>query len=111
MLSQTVAFVPGVQVARARHAEGLLSGLSFAAKDVFAVRGHASTAGHPDYARTHPAASNDADVVAQLLEGAPLRLVARIHVCRYRRVAGWRARWGKRLRRRPARGRPGPCPA
>lgn len=73
MASQTVAFVPGVQVARARHAEGLLSGLSFAAKDVFAVRGHVSSAGHPDYARTHQPAARDADVVAQLLDaGADL---------------------------------------
>lgn len=73
MTSQTVAFVPGVPVARARHAEGLLSGLSFAVKDVFAVRGHVSSAGHPDYARTHESATRDAEVVARLLEaGADL---------------------------------------
>jgi amidase len=73
MTSQTLAFVPGVPVARARHKEGLLSGLSFAVKDVFAVRGHASSAGHPDYARTHEAAAHDADVVAALLDaGADL---------------------------------------
>jgi amidase len=73
MTSQTVAFVPGVQVARARLGEGLLSGLSFAVKDLFEVRGHASSAGHPDYARTHDAAAHDAPVVAQLLEaGADL---------------------------------------
>src|SRR5688500_4691068 len=73
MTSQTLAFVPGVQVARARHAEGPLSGFSFAVKDVFAVRGHASGAGHPDYAHTHARADSDADVVAALLDaGADL---------------------------------------
>jgi amidase len=73
MTSQTIAFVPGVQVARARLGEGPLSSLSFAVKDVFAVRGHASSAGHPDYARTHPPARADAPCVTALLEaGADL---------------------------------------
>lgn len=73
MASLTGAFVPGVQVARARHAEGPLSGLSFAAKDVFELRGHRSSAGHPDYARTHPPADTDARAVSMLLDaGADL---------------------------------------
>lgn len=73
MVSPQIAFVPETRVARARLAEGALSGLTFAAKDVFAIRGHVSTAGHPDWARTHPPAERDAAVVAQLLEaGADL---------------------------------------
>lgn len=71
--STQLAFVPGVHVARARHAEGPLSGLSFAAKDVFAVRGHRSSAGHPDFAAWQPVASEDAAVVGALLDaGADL---------------------------------------
>ncbi|MFT3925488.1 MAG: amidase [Myxococcales bacterium] len=73
MSSTPLAFVPGAQVTRARRAEGALSGLTFAAKDVFALRGHASTAGHPDWARTHAAADHDAPVISKLLEaGADL---------------------------------------
>lgn len=73
MVGQAVAFVPGVQVARARLGEGPLSGLTFAAKDVFAVRGHRSSAGHPDFARSQQPAVADAHAVARLLEaGADL---------------------------------------
>src|SRR4051794_17667220 len=73
MASQPVAFVPGVQVAGARLGEGALSGLTFAAKDVFAVRGHRSSAGHPQFARSHEPAAQDSPVVAQLREaGADL---------------------------------------
>lgn len=68
-----VAFVPETQVARARLGEGALSGLSFAAKDVFAVRGHVSSAGHPTWLRTHGPAERDAAVVERLrAEGADL---------------------------------------
>ena len=68
-----VAFVPESRVARARLHEGALSGLSFAAKDTFAIRGHVSSAGHPDWARTHPPAERYAPVVEQLMrEGADL---------------------------------------
>jgi amidase len=73
MASSQVAFVQGVHAARARHAEGSLSGLSFAAKDLFAVRGHRSSAGHPDFALHQPPASQDAASLAALLDaGADL---------------------------------------
>ena len=73
MATLTGAFVPGVQVARARHAEGPLSGLSFAVKDLFAVRGHRSSAGVPEFAQQQPPAEADAAVVAALLQaGADL---------------------------------------
>jgi amidase len=68
-----VAFVPHTHVARARRGEGLLSGLTFAAKDLFDVRGHVASAGHPAWAASHGAAERDAPVVATLLEaGADL---------------------------------------
>lgn len=59
--------MPGVQVARARHAEGPLSGLTFAAKDLFAVRGHRSSAGVPEFAQHQAPAPNDASVISTLL--------------------------------------------
>jgi amidase len=73
MASPQIAFVPGMHVARARQSEGSLSGLSFAVKDLFAIRGHTSSMGHPDWARTHEPAERNAPVVSQLLEeGADL---------------------------------------
>jgi len=67
MSNPPLAFVPGAQVTRARSGEGALSGLTFAVKDVFALRGHAATAGHPDWARSHPAADHDAPAISRLL--------------------------------------------
>jgi amidase len=73
MASAQVAFVQGVHAARARHAEGPLSGLSFAAKDLFAVRGHRSSAGHPAFALRQAPADRDAQAVQVLLDaGADL---------------------------------------
>jgi amidase len=73
MTSPQIAFVPETRVACPRLAEGPLSGLTFAAKDVFAVRGHISSAGHPVWARTHRPAERHAAIVQQLLEaGADL---------------------------------------
>lgn len=67
MSSHPLAFVPGAQVARARNAEGALSGMTFAVKDLFAIRGHRPSAGHPDWARTHEGADTDAPAVDALL--------------------------------------------
>src|ERR1700712_3280236 len=73
MASTPIAFMPETLVARARLHEGALSGLTFAAKDLFAIRGHVSSAGHPDWARTHAPAERHAEVIEQLLnEGADL---------------------------------------
>jgi amidase len=53
---------------------GPLDGLSFAIKDVFDLRGHASGAGNPDWLRTHGPAERHAPVVERLLgQGAKLR--------------------------------------
>jgi len=68
-----IAFVPESGVARARLHEGALSGLSFAVKDTFSIRGHVSSAGHPDWARSHLPAERYAPLVEQLMrEGADL---------------------------------------
>ncbi|MET0341163.1 MAG: amidase [Polyangiales bacterium] len=73
MASPQFAFVPKTRIARPRLSEGVLSGLTFAVKDSFDIRGHRSSAGHPAWARTHEPARRDAPVVAQLLRaGADL---------------------------------------
>lgn len=67
------AFIPGPRVERDGAPGGPLSGLRFAAKDLFDVAGKVTSYGHPDWARTHPVASGTAPAVAALLEaGASL---------------------------------------
>ncbi|OIJ18080.1 amidase [Anaerobacillus alkalidiazotrophicus] len=52
---------------------GLLTGQTFAVKDVFCVKGHVCSAGNPDWLRTHEAASQTATSIQRLLEnGASL---------------------------------------
>lgn len=66
-------FVPQTSVVLPGAAEGPLSGLRFAAKDLFDVQGHVTGAGNPDWAATHPAATSSAWAVQRLLEaGATL---------------------------------------
>jgi amidase len=68
------AFVPGAIIHRAPRGEGLLSGLSFAAKDLFDVAGVVTGCGNPDWAATHERAEADAWAVDALLKaGAVLR--------------------------------------
>src|SRR5215468_10822311 len=67
------AFVPGSRV----HIEGEpgapLSGLTFAAKDLFDVAGHPTGGGNPDWARTNPVPARHAWAVQRLLDaGATL---------------------------------------
>lgn len=53
---------------------GALDGMTFALKDVFDVAGHTSSAGNPDWLRTHGPAERHAAVVERLLAaGASLR--------------------------------------
>ncbi len=47
---------------------GPLAGLTFAVKDLFDFAGHVTGAGNPDWARTHPPANANADVVQTLLD-------------------------------------------
>ncbi|PYE50622.1 amidase [Paenibacillus barcinonensis] len=52
---------------------GSLSGLSFAVKDVFDIKGHTSGAGNPDWLRTHSPAESTAPALLSLLQnGASL---------------------------------------
>ena len=67
------AFVPGVEVDIAGADEGPLSGLRFAAKDIFDVAGSVTGCGNPDWARSHgPADAHSAAVQALLDAGAHL---------------------------------------
>jgi amidase len=53
--------------------EGPLTGLQFAAKDIYDIAGHRTGFGSPDWLRTHPPAARTAPVVQQLLDaGADL---------------------------------------
>lgn len=46
---------------------GALTGLTFAVKDVFDIKGHTSGAGNPDWLRTHAPATDHAHAVSKLL--------------------------------------------
>ena len=48
--------------------DGELDGLTFAAKDLFHVKGHRTGFGNPDWLRTHEAASETAIAIVRLLE-------------------------------------------
>lgn len=61
------AWVPHGKFSVAGQAGGPLSGLKFAAKDLFNVAGHPTGAGNPSWLATHPAATEHSAVVAQLL--------------------------------------------
>jgi amidase len=67
------AFVPGQQFHVAGRPGGPLSGLTFAAKDLFDVAGHPTGGGNPDWARAHPIPTSHAWAVQTLLDaGADL---------------------------------------
>ncbi|MBU8542322.1 MULTISPECIES: amidase [Roseomonadaceae] len=71
---QVGAFVPGPRIELAGAAEGPLSGLDFAVKDLFDVAGVTTGYGNPDWARTHAPAAATAPVILALLQaGANLR--------------------------------------
>lgn len=67
------AFVPGKRVHLEGRPGGPLSGLHFAAKDLFDVAGHPTGGGNPDWARQNPIPSQHAWAVQALLDaGATL---------------------------------------
>jgi len=69
LASDTVqAFVPGPRCEQAPLGAGVLSGLTFAVKDLFDIAGVATSFGNPDWARTHPLATGTAPAVTMLLE-------------------------------------------
>src|SRR5215212_7824523 len=64
------AFVPGQQFRIEGRAGGPLSGLSFAAKDLFDVAGYPTGGGNEDWAKTHPVPTRHAWAVQTLLDAA-----------------------------------------
>ena len=73
MDDQIGAFVPGSAVRIEGAAGGPLSGLTFAAKDLFDVAGHRTGGGNPDWGRGQPHPTRHAWAVAKLLDaGATL---------------------------------------
>src|SRR5246500_252024 len=67
------AFVPGPQVHIQGRSGGPLSGLTFAAKDLFDVAGHPTGGGNPDWARSNPVPTRHSWAVQRLLDaGATL---------------------------------------
>jgi len=67
------AFIPGEPATAAPTGAGVLDGLSFGLKDLFDLKGHVTTYGNPDWARSHPPAAATAPAVLALLEaGAAL---------------------------------------
>ncbi|HSU06948.1 MAG TPA: amidase [Acetobacteraceae bacterium] len=70
------AFIPGPRLEHDPLGSGRLSGLSFAAKDLFDVAGSITTYGNPDWARTHPPAQATAPVIIGRLQ-AGARLIGK----------------------------------
>lgn len=70
------AFCHDNHVAIAGAPRGPLAGLTFAAKDVFDIRGHRTGFGHPVWLASHPPAGETAEAVAALL-GAGASLVGK----------------------------------
>ncbi len=67
------AFVPHIDIVIQGAAEGPLAGLTFAAKDLFDVRGTVTGSGNPDWEFTHAPAGRSAWTVQRLLDaGATL---------------------------------------
>ena len=67
------AFVPDSHVSISGATRSPLTGLTFAAKDLFDVAGYVTGAGNPDWARTHEPATKHAWAVQTLLDaGADL---------------------------------------
>lgn len=63
---------------------GLLSGKTFACKDLFAIAGHVSSFGHPRWRDTHPESGSTAPVVENLLEaGATMVGLAKLDQLAY----------------------------
>src|SRR6476661_6811911 len=101
------AFVPGERFRIAGRAGGPLSGLTFAAKDLFDVAGRPTGGGNPDWARTHPIPERHAWAVQTLLD-AGAELIGRRSPTKSR-SAYWERTRSRGLR--PTRARPVVCRA
>ncbi|WP_046225878.1 amidase [Paenibacillus dauci] len=73
MTSEWNAFVnEQFTLTRNQNGKGLLSGLTFGVKDVFALKGYTSGAGNPDWLRTHEPASDTAPAILDLLHAGAI---------------------------------------
>ena len=73
---------------------GPLSGLSFAAKDIFDVAGHVTGGGNPDWKATHPPAERNAWIVQTLVD-AGATMVGKTHTDELTRgILGENAHYG-----------------
>ena len=73
---------------------GPLSGLTFAAKDIFDVAGHVTGGGNPDWKATHPPAERNAWIVQTLVE-AGATMVGKTHTDELTRgILGENAHYG-----------------
>src|ERR1700741_3863698 len=66
------AFVPGPRIRIEGRPGGTLSGLTFAAKDLFDVAGHPTGGGNPDWARSNPVPTRHAWAVQRLLDAGAI---------------------------------------
>lgn len=80
MISASSGFLPGPRATLDGAGAGPLSGLGFAAKDLFDVAGYPTGAGNPDWERTHPVPRRHAWAVQRLLDGGA-RLVGKTITC------------------------------
>ena len=76
MADDVNAFVPGTEVRIEGTGGGPLSGLTFAAKDLFDIAGHPTGGGNPDWERYYPVPERHAWVVETLL-GAGASLIGK----------------------------------
>ena len=73
---------------------GPLSGLTFAAKDIFDVKGHVTGGGNPDWKATHPPAEHNAWIV-EILVNAGATMVGKTHTDELTRgILGENAHYG-----------------
>ncbi len=83
----TEAYLAGIE-------GGPLSGLNFAAKDIFDVAGHVTGGGNPDWKATHPAAEKNAWIVHTLVD-AGATMVGKTHTDELTRgILGENAHYG-----------------
>ena len=88
------AFVAHVDVTIQGATTGPLAGLTFAAKDLFDVRGTVTGSGNPDWERTHTPAPRSAWVVERLL-AAGATLVGKTITDEISLVRNYKSQFGK----------------
>lgn len=62
------AFIPGQEFSLKSQTKGSLTGLTVSVKDLFDISGRPTSAGNPEWLKTHPIPEKNATVVQQLLD-------------------------------------------